>query len=294
MTDRGLEAVTQAALTVVSKHPDILLNTSNKGLNELVSSMAEDLAKTDTLFAKEAMPEILRLLLDNTADNIELIWPDPKDVSSHLLTKAASRTLKVLADNSTGQWKLEFTHSDAVEVIGCVFDELKANPAWLTGDARDFDTALNVILDETLSVIRTKGDPKMTRNAAKNILFTTMTTALTRVEFMEKHPYGYAAKPFITACLDVILTEVIKPDEYTNEELFKIKCQLTRDAGLDMLLSFVFGILEQTDLGTEAEKEAFLVNLKQGLKKLVQDIKDGKAIDLSKLEDNLIPATPAT
>ncbi|WP_320008048.1 hypothetical protein [Maridesulfovibrio sp.] len=284
----GLEAVTHAALGVVAKHPDILLDTENKGLSNLVTAMAQDLAATETIYAKEALPEILRLLLDNTADNLELFWQDQTDPHSHLLIVAASHILKTLADDSTGQWQLQFTHADAIQVLDCIFKELKANPAWLTNGDETFKAALETILDETLSILRAKGDPQMSRAAAINIISIVAASTLSRAEFIEDVSYKGSIKPFITACLDVIVSSAFANDGANEKEIFMIKCQLMRDDGLDLILKVVLDLLQKSKLGSPEDKMILLNKLEHGITALVQDIKSGKGVNISSLESTMM------
>jgi len=278
----GIEAITRAALKVVAKHPDIAIDTDNEGIRGLVSVMANDLAAMNNTYSKEALPEVLHLLLENTAENLELIWPNPDNPQKHLFVTAAGTTLRVLARKpANAKWGLAFSHTDAVEVVQSVFEELKANPAWLAGDDPAFTNVLEVILDQTLIVIREKGGDELTRDAAKAIISAALGAALSRVEFTENSPTGATTETFMKACLEVILSTIFQTDD------LKVKCQLTRDLGLDALLAVTFDSLERADLGSPEEKTAALATLKTVRGNLVEDLKKGKGIDFTEIETTL-------
>ena len=272
---QALEAISKAALTVVAKYPALAVKSKNKGVQGLIQAMANDLASLDNIYGKESLPDMLRLLLENTGENLELIWPNTNAPKSHLFITAASTTLKALAHKSPNDtWKLDFSHSDAVEVTQAVFSELQANPAWLVGKSTKVQELLGTVLDQTLLIVRAKGGKEVTRNAAKMIISTSLHTALSRLEFTEKYPAADSTQPFIGACLDVILAAAFEDPD------IKVKCRLTRDAGLDVLLEASFAAIGSATLNTPDDKQKALGALERVLTQLVGEIKQGKGMSL--------------
>jgi hypothetical protein len=278
----GLEKVTRAALSVVAQHPDIVLDTDNQGISELVSAMATDLAQMSTPYTGEVLPEVLRLLLENSAGSLELVWQDRDKPSTHLLLLAAKKALTVVsAKPADGQWKLEFTPADAVEVVECVCTELKANPAWLLHDASEFEPLLQVLLDQTVNIIRAKAGPEVTREAAKNILFAAIPACLSRAEFSKNITIDGQTKAFFNACLETILAAAFKSTD------MKARCRLTSAMGLELLLDVAFDALERTDLSNDTKAQEALDKLKAALDTFVQKLEKGEGTDFSIIETAL-------
>ncbi|GAB7021744.1 hypothetical protein [Salidesulfovibrio brasiliensis] len=280
----ALEAVSDAALLAVAKHPDMIAADAGKGVRGLITDMARDIAAMDALFCREAGPEIIRLTLENTADNLEHLWPDVNEPQQHLLCQAAKKTLSILGKAPAGDaaWKLEFSRDDAVDVVAHVFTEIKANPAWITGDSDILNDVLPVALDEVLAVIRARGGKETTREAARSILKATLTSALTRAELIGHSEYEGEMRPFIVACVDLALAAAFQSGDR------KVKYRLARLEGLKTLVAVVLSAAEEGNLGMdEAARTAALQKLEIALGKVVDDVENGRGIDWNALEQSL-------
>lgn len=280
----ALETVSDAALLVIARNPGIVTGSSNAGIRGLITEMARDMAAMEALFCREAAPEIIRLTLENTSDNLELLWPDVNKPQQHLLCRTAKETLAILGRKPDGNasWKLEFSREDAIDIVDHVFQEIQANPAWITGDSDIVNDILPVALDQVLAVIRNRGGKEITRQAARAILKSAMTSALVRAELVDETEYGQLSKPFLTACVDLALAAVF------DDSTLKVKYRLTRKAGLDALMQAVLKAAEEADLGdTPAERKVALDRIQAGLDALKSDIEAGKGIDWQAFENSL-------
>lgn len=279
-----LESITEAALLVVAKHPDLISNSSNNGLQNLIADMANDLAEMDALLCKKAAPEVMRLVLENSADNIELIWPDTeKDPKKHLLLQTAKKTLHVLSEKPAddASWKLEFYHDDATAIIEVVFAEIQQNPTWLTRGNDIVEAIIPLTLKQTLLVIRSKGENGITRTAARNILTAAVAATLTHSELLDSERFDETVQLFIVSCIELTLTKIFEVDDFT------VKCHLTRNNGLDALLSVILRAAESVEPNNPEEKAIFHNRLSTSLTEIFSTIKSGKQIDFSKIEDML-------
>ena len=279
-----LESITEAALLVVAKHPDLISNSSKNGLQSLIADMAKDLAEMEALLCKKAAPEVMRLVLENTADNIELIWPDAnKDPQKHLLLQTAKKTLHVLAEKPTGNasWKLEFYHDDATAIIEVIFAEMQENPTWLTKGNDIVEAMIPLTLKQTLLVIRSKGQSGITRKAARNILTTAVTATLNHSELLDTEKYDETVQLFIVSCIELTLTKILEVDDFT------VKCHLTREQGLDALLAVILRAAESVEPDSPEAKAIFHNKISTTLTEIISTLKTGKQIDFNKLEGML-------
>ena len=210
---QGLETVTKTALAVVGEHPEILIQSKNTGLQKLLSAIATELSQYDTLLTPDVLPELTRLILAKTGENLVLLWPDlANNPQRHLLLTAASTTLELLTRKpASGQkWTLRFSSADLLTVADVVFDELAANPTWLLDQAGQVNDNLKIALDAALDVLRNRADERLSPATAVAVLRAVVEKVGSRKEFLDLMPADTAAagKPLIAAALDTIFSTV--------------------------------------------------------------------------------------
>jgi len=213
----GMETVIKSALKVIGEHPEILVQTDNAGLQKLLASIAGELSQFDTLFTPDLLPELTRMILDKTGDNLALLWPDlANNPQRHLLLTAASTTLEILTSKPAGdqKWTLRFTSADILSVTDTVFDELAANPSWLLNAAGQLNGNLKVALTVTLDVVRSHADDRLSPATGVEILRAVLVSVGQRKEFFDKLPTDIAAagQPLIGAALAAIFSTIFAAD----------------------------------------------------------------------------------
>jgi hypothetical protein len=209
----GVDVVLKAALTTVAKHPEILVDRKDAGLRALLVSVAGELGQFDTLLTPAVVPEVTRLILEKTGENLEQLWPEmAKKPENHLLLTAAQTTLAILTKKppAGARWKPAFGRDDLLAVTGTVFDELAQNPAWLLAAAGDTDANLRAALEGALGVLRARGTTQLSVGTATAVLQAAIRAVALRSEFLERMPAGgpLAGQPVIAAALDVVLATI--------------------------------------------------------------------------------------
>jgi hypothetical protein len=116
----GLETVIRAALTVAADHPELLGDVKNEGLRKLLGQVAGELAALPGLMEKGVLPELVRVVIEKTGENLELLWPDLKKPQSNLALAAARRTLEILSRKppAGSGWLAPFGRRELLEVVG--------------------------------------------------------------------------------------------------------------------------------------------------------------------------------
>jgi hypothetical protein len=212
----GVDVVMKAALDTVAKHPEILVDRKDQGLRALLAAVAGQLAQYDTLLTPAMLPEVTRLILEKTGENIEQLWPEmAKKPENHLLLTAAQTSLAILTKKppAGARWKPAFAREDLLAVTGTVFDELARNPAWLVAAAGNTDASLKVALEAALDVLRTRGTSQLSVATATEIVQASIGAVALRSEFLEKMPAGgpLAGQPILAAALDATLKTIFEP-----------------------------------------------------------------------------------
>jgi hypothetical protein len=274
----GLELLADAALRTLGEHPEILVDGGNDGLRVLLGQVATELAGYDRLFQTSMLPEIGRMVLDKTGDNIQLLWPElASDARKNLLLIGAKTALDALtrkpaADES---WKPRFGREELLDVTEAVLDQFVENPGWLVNDAGGVSEDLEAGLKAAVAVIRKRGDRRLGIALAADLLKASLFAAATRQEFMRRLPAeGQIA---VAAVLDAVLDQVYRGD--LNP---KAAWVLTRGKVVRGLVAAAFEELGRTELG-----EPEIDKLREVLAWQADAIVAGRAFDFSAFTANL-------
>jgi hypothetical protein len=204
----GLETVIKAALATVGEHPEILQFTDNKGLRILLAETAKELGDFDTLLTPDVLPELFRVVLERTGQNLDLLWPELKNKpDTNLVLVAAKATLSALTDPVPGQkWKLRFTRQHLLRVTDTVLDELVASPQWLLAKAGARSTTLENTLAAAMKVLALRGDERISPETGALILAEVVHAVVLRQEFIQRLPNE--PQPLVVAVLDALLAAI--------------------------------------------------------------------------------------
>lgn len=249
---QGLETVLDAALSVVGEHPEILSLTKNKGVTTLVSQLAQDLEGLDLLDGG-LLPDIGRLVLLRSGENLGLLWPDLKtNPQKNLLLIAAKKTLEVVSRPATGEerWKPNFGKRDLTEVTERVLDEFVDNPGWLINASGNVSPALSQSLTAAVNVLRRHGDQRLTPAVAAKVTRAALAAAGLRKELLSKLPASSrqrAGELVLQAALDIVLGTVF--DDQLN---VKAAWQLARTDLIADLVEEVLGALARHKIDSAA------------------------------------------
>lgn len=206
---QGLETITKSALAVLGEHPEILIRSNNAGLQKLLSAIATELSEHDTLLTPDLLPELTRLILEKTGENLDLLWPDlANNPQKHLLLTAASVTLGILSQKpAAGQkWTLRFSSADVLTLVETVLDEVAGNPTWLLDQAGGVNDNLGLALQATLDVLRNRADRRLNAATAVQVLQAVVTKVGLRKEFLDKLPQG--TQPIVGAAVDAVFKSI--------------------------------------------------------------------------------------
>jgi hypothetical protein len=212
----GVDVVLKAALTAVARHPEILVGRTDRRLRTLLVAVAGELGQYDTLLTPAVVPEVTRLILEKTGENLEQLWPEmARKPENHLLLTAAGTALAVLtrAPAAGARWTPTFGRDELLAVTSTVFDELVQNPVWLVAAAGSTDASLQVALEAALDVLRARGTSRLSVATATAIVQASMRAVALRAEFLERMPAGHpmAGKPVLAAALDATLKTMFDP-----------------------------------------------------------------------------------
>jgi hypothetical protein len=269
--------VIKAALATLGEHPEILAQTDNEGLKTLLAQTATELSQFDTLLNPDVLPDLLRLVIEKTGQNLDLIWPDLKNKpETNLALAAAKATLAALSEPIPGvRWKLRFTRQHLVRVADAVIDELVANPQWLLDQAGAESETLEAVLRAVLKVLAQRADERIRPETGVRILQETVQAVVLRQEFIELPPDTEQA--LVVSVLDTLFAGIF------NRNLDpKAAWQLIRAQTIEGLTHVTLSVLSRTKLDP-----SILPMLKAVVKEQAAALAAGERFDLDAFEQRL-------
>ncbi len=273
----GLEMVIKAALTTLGEHPEILVQTDNEGLRALLSQTAKELSEFDTLLNPDVLPEMLRVVLEKTAQNLDLIWPDlKKHPETNLALTAAKATLAALSQPIPGvKWKLRFTKDHLVRVTETIIDELVANPQWLLNKAGAQNENLEATLRAVLKVLSQRGDERISPETGVRIMEEVVRAVVLRQEFIQRLPDTEEA--LVVSTLDTLMSAI-----FSKNLDPQAAWQLIRTQAIEGLTEVTLRLLSRTKL-----TPTILATLKTVLKEQATALAEGELFTLEAFEQRL-------
>jgi hypothetical protein len=267
----ALDVILKSGLRAVGQHPELV--SGDRKLRTLLGAVATELAGSETLVTAAVFPEVARILVEQTGEHLELLWPaGVTDPRRHLLLTATKTTLTILsrppADGAS--WTPRFGRDEILTVTQDVLNELVANPSWLLATAKDADANLGVALGATLDVLRQHGDARLDTKTAVEVLRAAAHAVAVRGEFLDKLPAGMAqaGRPLVAGAVDAILTQVFDP---TNA---RAAWQAARSETIVALVRIAFAELAARPLKPES-----IDGLRSAVTKTVQALAGGDAWD---------------
>lgn len=150
LTTTTLDGMIQASLDIIAAHPNVL--TRQQGLQPILAGVADAIGEK-SWFEPGFYPELIRLVLEQSAGNLETLWPAEED-GEHLLVLALQQILTLLSEkHSDAPWRSVLTQAHLLEMVYELLDDVVQNPAWIT-DEQNKGSVLSQCLDVTFRSLR--------------------------------------------------------------------------------------------------------------------------------------------
>jgi hypothetical protein len=269
LSRESLDRVIRAALLTLSEYPE-LMGVDNKGLQNILSRIARDLAGVSEHLGPDIIPEVMRLVLEKTAYNADLVWPDDfRDPDRHLLITASGELLRQL---SRGEWKLRLARGQVLEVLDAVLDDVIENPAWLIEKIDDGDTVLLHTVETALTVLRQTPQNRVSSQTGVKVMLSVIKAVGMRRDLIDKIPIKGDQKVAVAAVLEIIVDKLLVSVDA------KAGWTLARGELFSAVTSAVMEKLAETGVS-----EAILNKIEVALDESAQDLASGKSWSLRSL-----------
>jgi hypothetical protein len=238
MAGEGINTVIKSALSAVANNPDIL-RIGNQGLHQIIVGVADGLSQQANLLTGDIFPELARLVLEKSAANLELVWPEgATDPQKHLLITGTRQLFSALAEGSKASGWPTLTRSQILRIAEVMFDEILENPDWLIKKADlGNDSALSVAVGAVLNSLQNTDKPRFSSDAAAAAISAGVKAAAMRLELLQKLPPGGAdaGKRAINAAIDAVIDSAFGDDVRAGEKWMRAR-NSTFVVGLEVAL----------------------------------------------------------
>jgi hypothetical protein len=248
LSGEGLARLTEAVVSAVAANPD-LLKIGNQGIRAVLIALARDIEKAPGLLAPDMLVELARLVLERTAENMDLIWgkrfsrPD-----RHLLVTATKTLLVELSRPAPGGWRPVLTRDQILAIAEAVFDEVIDNPAWLIARADAGNPMLAEALRAIIDALRELDGDLFSADTFMAIIRTGLGAVAVRAEFLVRLPdaAGEQGKVAIAALLEAIFSTIT--DDNAPEGG---RWRLARNSTILMVVEIVIDELAEYEINQE-------------------------------------------
>jgi hypothetical protein len=277
LSGEGLSAVVRSSLDAVAKNPE-LLKVGNQGLKNVLVAIAGDVAATEGVLGPDLFPELARLVLQHSADNIDLLWGKSFNTADrHLLVTASGQLLAALATPAPAgaKWTPRLTRDQILKVAGTVFDEVIDNPDWLLQRAGAVAPPLRVALDAMLSSLRSLDGSRISADAGVAMLQAGIKAVALQLPLLNALPAagGDAGKTALGAALDAVFAELFRGGDGSAAQWRVARSSLLSGA-------VEIGLTELAKAGAKPEQIA-------ALRAAARALADGTTLDLDHFASDL-------
>ena len=258
----SLDKVVRGALVAVAENPDIF-GVDNQGIKKILTQLAKDIGQSTTALGPDILPEVMRLVIEKSAQNLDLLWDsENQDPTKNLLIKTSKIILEQLAripKNGDG-WKPKLSHSQIIDILELSLDEVVQNPQWVIELAESGSPLLDNLTESVLNVLHTIPSDRLSRSTAVVVVKEVIKTVALRKEFLEEITFEGERKIAIVAILNTIINALLADDLDP-----KVKWTFARDQIFNLVVSKT--LLRITETGISE-------NILKRLDEILTEVKD--------------------
>jgi hypothetical protein len=207
-----LDNLIKTTLVVISEYPT-LMGVDHKGLQLILSQIARDLSGSATVLCPDILPDMMRMILEKTALNMEFLWPEKyrKDPARHLLITASKEILFALSGpGPVGiRWTPTLSKSQILDITQVVLDEVVQNPSWLVKAAGKESSFLGQAVEVTLASLRRAPADSISAETIKEVIKAVVKAVAFRQNLLGSVVIKNEEKVAVAAILDTLMDTML-------------------------------------------------------------------------------------
>lgn len=217
-TPSNLDQVVRAAFEAVAEHPE--WTAKHEGIRAIISGVADTFSSHGIVNRPGLAPECIRLILEQTALNIDLFRSDdPTKVGESILVVGLKELMTALsAPQGDGLWKPSLSNTQVVGILNALTDQLVYNQT-LINEKVGNRSLLGHIITNTLAVIATAPSAeRFTGQTLTDIIHLNLRAVTSNPAFLTKiNREGDSDEVLlINSALDIIFSNMMVQQGETN------------------------------------------------------------------------------
>lgn len=208
-----LDRLTRATLSVVAQHPSVL--HGGRGIKEIIAGVA-GAVKDKSILERGFLPELTRVVMEQSAGHLDLLWRETPTGAEHLLVSAVKQIMGALAAQTADgkPWKPALNNTQMLSIVEELVDEVVQNPAWILDEVQG-KPVLAEMLDATFGAMANlPKDTRLQGDVLRSILRLNIETTLLHRSVLDKIKWGteQEEKAILSKALEMVFDFVFPRD----------------------------------------------------------------------------------
>lgn len=223
----SLDSLIRTALSVVAEHPALI--SKQAGIKNIVKEVSLAVVNHG-ITRPDIIPELVRLILESTAGNLNLLWPVKDTDAKHLLVIALQQILAAISVKPTpvdpnspqAKWHPRLSKTQILVICNTLFDEVIHNPEWVT---KKIDANSNSLLQEVLESVfkalqQIPFDDRLNFHTVEIIIQTSLRTVASSQIVLTKIKWAKDTeeRTILNKALDLIFAFAFQSEQKTNTD----------------------------------------------------------------------------
>ena len=200
----SVNAVTRISATILVENPD-LLGIKNEEVKSLVTYLSSTLAAYPVSFSAAILPDLARMIILDTSENIgSILGNGTGNPSDNLLVQASSIVLKTLLPiDPNGQVKFSFNTNQILALTDEVVQLVISKPEWVLTQASNVDPLLSMALSAAFTALNGASVLNLSNEAKINIMRSTLQAVGEDKSFM--NAVGIESELMVTLAINAVM-----------------------------------------------------------------------------------------
>ena len=210
----SLDRLVVATLEVVAEFPMLATKSKEEGVRNIIGGVSKSIAKSG-IQRPDLVPELVRLIFANTAENFDLLWQANEPGGEQILLIAVKELITVISTPIEGEtWEPHLSKAQIISIAENILDEVVNNPEWVRGDD-DKPSVLRQVLDAVFGALsKIPKDQRLNAAVLDHLLKISLRAAATSQQVLNSIEWADdgTEKVILNKALDLVFTYVFESE----------------------------------------------------------------------------------
>ncbi|MEL7121346.1 MAG: hypothetical protein AAFO07_18005, partial [Bacteroidota bacterium] len=214
----SLDLIFKTAFSVFAEYPELL--SKEKKFRILITEISLALVESG-INKPELLPELIRLVVEKTAENLYSVWDLEETDTRNLLVLSMKEVLAELSkynQNTEEAWQLHLSKTQLLDIIYNVFDEVVKHPIWITQHIEESPLLARVMATSLEALTKVPREARLNFQTFQILLELNMQVVASSPEVLEKIKWSddESEKILLQLVLDYVFEYVFNTTPVSN------------------------------------------------------------------------------